>query len=463
MAAKYGSLPFEEQIAYFRQKANVDTERWADIWKEAHNRSFMVAGATRDDVLGDLRQAVDTAIAEGRSLGWFRREFNRIVERRGWAFNGTSNWRSQVIYETNLRQSYSAGREAQIERIKHKRPFGIYKHTAQEHPRELHLSWNNLVLPLDDPWWETHTPINGYGCKCKKFSASQRDLDRLGLKVSKAPAIEHYEFVDKVTGEVHQIPKGIDPGFDYRPKSPSQLTAKLKKTIEAKPPLATRLKPRVVDSAYSTISNVNASTLSTLLEQSDHPHIGMLSETIKKHNLKTLFIKQAEMSGKQKSRQIAQDVENYLESGRRFPMALYTHTAPARTGGFTSRIWDHVVVKAKSTDSLKAVSFVDIEKALTAMLEQSLVPHTCSSYIKEATDSSSALLTTWLHEMGHQVHYKAGLPAMIDASGLTLYARTNDKEWFAEHFVLWVLVPDVLRQHDPAIFNHITDIMELAS
>lgn len=231
MAVKYGSLPFDEQIAYFRQKSNVGTERWADIWKEAHNRAFMVAGAAKDDLLADFRNAVDSAIADGRSLGWFRKEFNQIAERHGWAFNGSSNWRSQVIYETNVRQSYSAGREAQIERIKHKRPYGIYKHSGSEHPRLDHLAWNNLVIPLDDPWWDTHTPINGYGCKCKKLTASERDLERLGLKVSKAPKIETREWTDKVTGEVHQIPKGIDPGFDYRPKSPKQLTEQVAKVM----------------------------------------------------------------------------------------------------------------------------------------------------------------------------------------------------------------------------------------
>jgi hypothetical protein len=32
-----------------------------------------------------------------------------------------------------------------------------------------------------------------------------------------APQIETYEWVNKSTGEVHQIPKGIDPGWDYHP------------------------------------------------------------------------------------------------------------------------------------------------------------------------------------------------------------------------------------------------------
>ena len=27
--------------------------------------------------------------------------------------------------------------------------------------------WDGTVLPLDDPWWSSHSPQNGWGCKCK--------------------------------------------------------------------------------------------------------------------------------------------------------------------------------------------------------------------------------------------------------------------------------------------------------
>lgn len=151
MPVRYGSLPFEEAIAFFRQKLNMPSERWADVWRDAHNRAFMVAGATKTDLLADLRGAVDKAISEGQSLGAFQKAFKEIVARHGWEHTGPASWRSRVIFETNLRQSYNAGRDDQIERIKHKRPYALYRHGDSEHPRELHLKWNNLVLPVDHP------------------------------------------------------------------------------------------------------------------------------------------------------------------------------------------------------------------------------------------------------------------------------------------------------------------------
>jgi len=113
-------LPFPEQIDFFRQKQNLPTERYDDILKEAHDRAFVVAGAMKADLLNDLRKAVDKAIAEGKTIDWFRKEFEAIVQKHGWeGWTGSDtkagrDWRTRVIYKTNLSASYAAGRWQQL-------------------------------------------------------------------------------------------------------------------------------------------------------------------------------------------------------------------------------------------------------------------------------------------------------------------------------------------------------------
>jgi len=80
----YGSLSFAEQLAFFRHKLNLPTQRWDDLLGAAHDRAFVVAGAMQADLLADLRGAVDQAIAGGTTLEQFRKDFKQIVAKRGW-------------------------------------------------------------------------------------------------------------------------------------------------------------------------------------------------------------------------------------------------------------------------------------------------------------------------------------------------------------------------------------------
>ena len=222
-SASYGSVPFSEQIGFFLRKLNVTTEAWTDVLEAEHDVAFMVAGANRDDMVADFREAVRRAIEDGATLAQFRRDFDAIVERYGWQYNGGRNWRSRVIYETNLRQSYNAGRWQQLQEIKAVRPYWRYRHSdAVEHPRPIHEGWDGLILHADDPWWHTHFPANGWGCQCYVEGLSERDLVRLGKSgPDTAPPVvmEAVTIGARSPGGPRTImtPEGIDPGFGYAP------------------------------------------------------------------------------------------------------------------------------------------------------------------------------------------------------------------------------------------------------
>lgn len=216
----YGSLPFKEQIEFFRRKINIPTNSYADIYNNEHDYAFVVAGANRNALLNDFRAAIDKAISQGTTLEEFRKDFSEIVEKHGWSYNGSFNWRSRVIYETNLNSSYQAGRYQQLRDAKF--PYLEYLHSDYvEHPRELHESWNHLVLNFNDPWWDSHFPPNGYGCQCRVRGRTKGDLKRMGKDgTDTAPTIN---WVDRVIGEnsddprIVRVPEGIDPSFEHIP------------------------------------------------------------------------------------------------------------------------------------------------------------------------------------------------------------------------------------------------------
>jgi len=214
------SLPPREAIEFFRQKVNVPTERWTDVWQEAHSRSFMVAGAATQALVQDFRDAVQQALEQGTTLADFRKGFDEIVGRTGWEYNGPRNWRTRIIFETNLSTAYSAGRYAQMVEpaTLEAFPYWRYVHSGARNPREQHKRWNGTTLRADDPFWRTHYPPNGWRCGCRVEPMSARDVSRGGRpQVDQAPPVETRRVPIGKTGRVEDVPVGIDPGFAYNP------------------------------------------------------------------------------------------------------------------------------------------------------------------------------------------------------------------------------------------------------
>ena len=208
---------FQEQIDFFRAKLNLPSETWRDIQRAAHDRAFMVAGVMQADLLHDLRKAVDQAV-QGGSIGEFRKQFDSIVAKHGWTgWTGEGSaageaWRTRVIYQTNVATAYAAGRRAQLldPELLARRPYWKYVHNdGVAHPRPHHKLWGDMGLTLrhDDPFWNTHYPPNGWGCKCRVVAVAT-PADGAATKPP-----EDWHQNDPRTG----APVGIDEGWDYAP------------------------------------------------------------------------------------------------------------------------------------------------------------------------------------------------------------------------------------------------------
>lgn len=220
----------QEAIDAFRRKGYRISFDWRDMEHEEHSRDFTVAKVTALDILIDIRTAMDRAIAEGTTLREFERGLTPLLQEKGWwgrqmmvdPLTGEerevqlgSPRRLQTIYDTNLRMSYAAGRWQQIETVAARRPWLRYVAILDDRTRDQHREWHNTVLRWDDPWWDTHAPPNGWNCRCTVQQLSDADLARMGLSPSEPPASPTRGWLNRRTGEIRQVPRGVDPGFDY--------------------------------------------------------------------------------------------------------------------------------------------------------------------------------------------------------------------------------------------------------
>jgi hypothetical protein len=92
----------------------------------------------------------------------------------------------------------------------------MYTAVHDDRTRPLHREWDGTTLPIDDPWWNTHYPPCGWNCRCHVIALSQARYDAMnagGLIKTQAPKIVTAPWTNPRTGDVVQVPKGIDPGF----------------------------------------------------------------------------------------------------------------------------------------------------------------------------------------------------------------------------------------------------------
>ena len=292
-----GPVP-QEALAYFRRKKLRPSFDHRDVWREEHTSSFVVAKAMELDVLTAIRGELDTALAEGLTERQFAKNLRPTLERLGWWGKGQlldpltgevrqvrlgSPRRLRTIYRTNLRTARAAGQWERIQRTKKSHPYLLYQLGPSREHRPEHVALHGLLLPVDDPWWATHMPPNGWGCKCRVRQVSKTEADKLqrqgvrapapeqeldpdtGLPTgrisrarvpvrTKAPPVQMREYVNKRTGEVRQVPEGIDPGWDYNPGIAGRLPKVLEdirdKAEAAHPEDAREVLKSMVDSPY---------------------------------------------------------------------------------------------------------------------------------------------------------------------------------------------------------------------
>lgn len=215
-------------VEYFDRRPSRPSFRWDEVAPREHALAFTVARTAGFDVLDDIRNATRKAVIDRIPFAQFRDELVPILKAKGWwgekrvidprtgeiaKVQLGSLRRLDLIYDANIRSAEAAGDWARIQRVKDVLPYLEYLTSTSERKRPLHLSWVGTTLPVDDSWWSTHYPPNGWRCKCRVRSRAE---PRDGAQLTRPP-LNARPWTNGTTGESRLVPAGIDPGWDNNP------------------------------------------------------------------------------------------------------------------------------------------------------------------------------------------------------------------------------------------------------
>ncbi|QGM46727.1 phage minor head protein [Methylocystis heyeri] len=222
----------KEVTRYFDEKGLAPSWHWQDVMGDEHARAFTVARTAGYDVLGDVKDALSKAIRERQDFEDFKKELEPVLKAKGWwgkqeaidPLTGKaqtvqlgSSRRLKTIYWANVNSAYAAGEWERTWRTRRVLPYLEYLISTAGHKRLEHLAWVGTVLPVEDPWWDTHYPPSAWLCQCRTGQLSEDDA-KTKIRFGQQPEdFGSRTFVNKRTGEVSRVPNGIDPGWDHNP------------------------------------------------------------------------------------------------------------------------------------------------------------------------------------------------------------------------------------------------------
>ena len=142
-----------------------------------------------------------------------------------------SQWRLGLIARQNVQSAVNAGAWEDQWDNREEEPYLRYVSMEDARTRPQHRALHGKIFPIDDPFWQTHYPPNGWNCRCNVEGVSPARLKRRKWKVESSEGkMTTREIIirDRRTGEEtvrtvtgYRYDKDnifwTDAGFDYNP------------------------------------------------------------------------------------------------------------------------------------------------------------------------------------------------------------------------------------------------------
>ncbi|HWL89378.1 MAG TPA: phage minor head protein [Polyangiaceae bacterium] len=196
---------------------------WTALDEASRQKGFAVANVAQLDMITQVWEALDHAIAEGQTLDEFREAIGDALE-RAWAGSvANPAWRLETVFRTNIQLAYGAGRYAQATDpdVLEVRPYWMFDAILDARTSAICEECNGTVRPADDSWWSSHQPPLHHNCRSTFLTLSEEQAREFGV-TARAPKAAAADGFGRAPGADEWAP---DEG-DYPPELWSEFQAK---------------------------------------------------------------------------------------------------------------------------------------------------------------------------------------------------------------------------------------------
>ncbi len=148
-----------------RGKPAVTRATFDKLLPELRNRAFTITGIEEFDTLAKVRESI-ASIAVGGDSGMTWDQAKAEITSHLDSLDAGAERRAELLLRTHGFQAFQAANwdAAQAdEDTTHLQ----YLATEDAKVRDSHLALNGLILPKNDPFWDTHLPPWEWGCRCR--------------------------------------------------------------------------------------------------------------------------------------------------------------------------------------------------------------------------------------------------------------------------------------------------------
>lgn len=160
--------PFYRAVEEMAKRGVVLPEKYYGELQGLHRQlNFSIAGKASLDQLHAVLDSLEEVLQKGSTFEKWRKDI-RVQDL------GLPKHRLDNIFRTNIQAAYNRGHWENFVQHKNTRPYLMYDAINDTRVRPTHLAMDGIIRPVEDRFWATNYPPNGFRCRCRCISLTDR-------------------------------------------------------------------------------------------------------------------------------------------------------------------------------------------------------------------------------------------------------------------------------------------------